>query len=290
MSEFKITPKQEKYLNSLICQRVKDDPENENLARSFVNEQNSKLPRGLRGGLKDDKEGKVAYYIVKDGEGTPLLFFSLKCGSLYQPGFYQRVKTAFGKAKSLYNVVANGKTAPKWAVREIEAQKKDGVLPMHIRARIYKEYFKLKEDLGKLEKDMQEEQNLGLNRAEKVYPGVEIVHFCKHEPAGDRWKQAEMGQSLGRTLFWWFVVPKIQEINELVGCEYVYLFAADSSDTRSLISFYKSLHFDLPMDMGTTRPTYDYGCAFMCQTLSKLTKQQKKFFKAYNTPEREAAE
>lgn len=290
MSETKITKQQEAYLNSLICQRIKEDPENARLAKSFINERNPNLPRDLRCSLEDDKQGKVAYYIIKTAQQEPLLFFSLKCGILYRPGFHERVKAAFNKAKARYQVVAKGKTEPKWAVREIEEMKKDGVLPMHLKARIYNEYFRLKEDLRMLEKDMLEEQNVKISRAEKVYPGVEIVHFCKHDPAEDLWEEAGMGQSLGKTLFWHFVVPKILEINELVGCEYVYLFAADSSEERSLIGYYHGLNFELPMDMGTTRPVYDYGCAFMCQELGKLKKRQGQFFKAFNTPRREAAE
>ena len=42
----------------------------------------------------------------------------------------------------------------------------------------------------------------------------------------------EIGFKFGVYVFWEIIVPHILKISELVGCKYVYLFAADNSEIQ----------------------------------------------------------
>lgn len=86
MEDHKLNAKQKAYLNTLVCQRLGEKPENRKFVQPFYNKRNSNLSEALKNGWYRDKEDKLAYYIVKDPElDVPLLFFSLKCGELTTP-------------------------------------------------------------------------------------------------------------------------------------------------------------------------------------------------------------
>jgi hypothetical protein len=77
---------------------------------------------------------------------------------------------------------------------------------------------------------------------------------------------------MGETLFWHFIVPKMLEINTLIGCEFVYLFAADPTVNGSLTNYYREkLHFNTMTHLGTIKPSYDLNCFFMGNRLRSLT-------------------
>ena len=83
---------------------------------------------------------------------------------------------------------------------------------------------------------------------------------------------------MGETLFWRFVLPKMLEINSLVGCEYAYLFAADSSRDNTLVKYYEEvLHFECPTALGGIKPQYDFLCTFMCKRLRRLSANRKMY-------------
>ncbi len=84
-------------------------------------------------------------------------------------------------------------------------------------------------------------------------------------------------------MFWNFIAPIIYKTQEIVGCQYVYLFAADISEDENLINYYNvSLKFELPQEVGTTKPAYDFCCTFMCQKINELRKHRKAYFDNFN--------
>lgn len=279
----KITKKQEAYLGTLTCQRLSAEPINRLLVQMFGNKRNYGLALELKQAYNIDKRGETAYYIIKDRDNEVLLYFSLRCGTLHKPGIFQRVQAEFRKARALYNAVM-GKKAPKWALAEIEANKINGVLPQYTREAYIQEFLQMKHYLKVLKEDYQDDPTQKMIQTEANYSGVELVHFCTNDYAKAKWKRSLLGhQPMGATLFWCFILPIIQEMNRLVGCEYVYLFAADNSDDQSLIHYYfEQLHFQVPQGIGAAKPGYDIGCAVLCQKLSELNKYQKDFLKNVN--------
>lgn len=82
----RITAEQETILNSFKCERLSSNAINEELIQSFVSKRGSSLVSYFKQlGLKEDAEGTTTYYIIKTKDDDVLMFFSLKCGALFEP-------------------------------------------------------------------------------------------------------------------------------------------------------------------------------------------------------------
>lgn len=294
MSGYKIRKEQNAFLASLSCRRVTNDPINEAPIRNFQNSKNSILPEKLRAVWENivagTDKGDVAYYIITDKDNKPLLFFSLKCGELHRPMFYQRVLEEYTKARTLYDTLVNGQ-GPDWAWEEILKDAPGGIITQAVFDKIAENLAYRKRDYDTMENERHKEVSKKITKAKKTYSGVELVEFCKHEPADDMWRASVMkSQSMGKTLFCHFIIPLIQKVSELVGCEYVYLFAADRTREGKLMNLYRELRFFEPKYLGTTKGQYDFGCFFMCQTLARLDRMKRSFFYNYNKPKTEKKE
>ncbi len=113
-----------------------------------------------------------------------------------------------------------------------------------------------------------------------------LVHFCTNDNTKAVWKSYELGHSLGEVIFGKKIVPKFFEVQNIVGCEYAFLFAADLSEDRTLINYYDViLKFEIDTEEGTNKPLYDFTCAFMCQKLSVMKENQESYFNNFNIDE-----
>lgn len=123
-----------------------------------------------------------------------------------------------------------------------------------------------------------------MKRVHETYSAIEIAHFCKniHFEYDIDYMQ---GVSLGAGLFWIKIIPKILEAIKIVGCKYLYLFAADNSDyekVRSLIRYYKDdFKFDELQDLIVIKPDYDKGCQAMIQDVTEIEKDETAFWARY---------
>ena len=92
-----------------------------------------------------------------------------------------------------------------------------------------------------------------------------------------------MPQNMGTTIFWYFIVPKILEMLKIVGCEYVFLFAADLTPYEELIRYYSDqLKFEKVDEHCVAIPMYDFTCQFMSQKTCELEGKRKQFFEEFN--------
>lgn len=83
----RITEEQKAILDSLVVERLRDNKsKNASLVNSFANAKNPVLENIIRTRVSFDRdtEGTVAYYVVKAPTGELLLYFSLKCGELFE--------------------------------------------------------------------------------------------------------------------------------------------------------------------------------------------------------------
>ena len=86
-------------------------------------------------------------------------------------------------------------------------------------------------------------------------------------------------QSLGTVVFWHFIANIIMDVRSQIGCQYLFLFAADDSEDEHLIHYYTDqMNFMAPTDLATAKPIYDFSCKFMCQEVKDLAKGQEDFF------------
>lgn len=69
------------------------------------------------------------------------------------------------------------------------------------------------------------------------------------------------------------VIKLVIKSEENAGCQYLFLFAADTSEDGSLINYYDvALKFKKPTEIGTNKPRYDFCCEFMCEDINELKK------------------
>lgn len=285
---FRLTEQQEKYLNSLVCQRLSDDEANRQCIAEILAEAHNGITDALIKGWNQDKKDKLAFYLVKDPkDNLPMMFFSLKCGEIADPLNLEKKRKKLEYSEALFHA-AMGLDAPEWAVKVVEMRKVDGVLPPKKLQEFRNRYVRDKRESDNYWGSFAEEFRVegdNIIRTHQTFAGVELVHFYVHRPARSRWRSEGMNsRSIGRTLFWKFAVPIIQSVRELVGLEYLYLFAADQSRTRKLTKYYKEMGFEIRKDLNVSKPEYDFSCIFMCQKVVSLRNRGQEFFREYNNP------
>lgn len=132
--------------------------------------------------------------------------------------------------------------------------------------------------------DLALESNANITHVLRTYSGVELVHFCSNSATEDLWRQYKLPQPLGAVVFWHCIVPIVFRIKKLIGCEYLFLFAADSSDDQTLVEYYRSvLNFIDNQERAVVNPVYDFTCKFMYQETAVLEKSRCEFFDNFNT-------
>lgn len=285
----KITKEQKAILRTFTCQRLTADPENRNLIYNFFSRNGGSLTDTLQTeAWEQDLSGVNAFYIIKNADNEILLFFSLKCGALFNPNYFKKIQEEFEKAEALFMALTRN-SGPAWAVQHIRGLRERGELDFRTQKDIITRYRMLQQIYRDLTEEIQREQSQKIVRVDETHAGIELVHFCANDWAREKWHSYGFDRSMGEVLFWYFVVPKILQAHRYLGCEFVYLFAADLSEDNKLINYYtNSLNFTRPDDIGTTKPYYDFWCTFMCQRLNDLKFGREEFIRTFNrlsTPE-----
>lgn len=293
---YSITDAQKAYLSTFRCERLKADPENRNRIRTFENDKGGGLVHKLKMlAWKEDNAGSTAYYLIKDKEGEIVMFFSLKCGVLFDPNHIRNHMELFGGNDygKMWDAILTEEEAAMPELRQVRDIHPANVL---IRAMSdiefealelvgdalkYRRLLEVQRTLkgmlatySNTKREKRIEHNQNIIRVPESFSAIELVEFCANKNTDFCWDEDLMAKrSMGVTMFWSFIVPKMLQINELIGSEYVFLFAADyalspfSEKTGKLIQLYRDLHFDYTNDLGTAKPEYDFSCQFMCQRL-----------------------
>lgn len=157
------------------------------------------------------------------------------------------------------------------------------------------------------EKEVKKQDGFNFFEVEKTYPAIEIENLCRNfaDSREDKSDGKEVSGRLkknekipfGFLVFWMFIIPKVEMVAKTVGCEYVYIFAADqtakressvmvpnlfgeecdeeenengSSDQFALISHYRTnFGFHDADDLFFIRPSYDRKCYGMVQSIKE---------------------
>ena len=281
----KITKKQLSLIDSLTCERLTKHDANKVLIQDFENNRNKGLVYSLREeAWEEDANGSVAYYLIKDKDGNILFFFSLKCGALFEQLNEERLKQNANYWKALEHILKNSANGDQTAVLIMEKLRSGKNLTDDDLKEIINIQSKTKRRaLEHLLAEKKSETNENIVRVSATHSGVELVHFCANDNKKQLWKATSLPQPLGVVVFWHFIVPRIYEVQKVVGCKYAFLFAADLSEDGSLINYYQTaLHFEAPEDIGTSKPFYDFTCKFMCQTVNHLLDAKKDLFDNFN--------
>lgn len=278
----RITSEQKKLLESLRCERLSSNPENLRLVENFYNRRNSSLVETLQNeAMEEDNDGSVAYYVIKDEEERILFFFSLKGGSLYDSHLDTKVIQLF---KSLNVFVQTSLSDP-----DLTDKQRADLTTFQEKIRSHKGITKY--DLDNLPKkkedlfsDLEQELSKNVTHVGKTYSSIELVHFCANNEHDDLWDSYGLPYSIGIIVFWYFIVEIILQAKDLLGIQYLFLFAADLSDDGSLVGFYKDhLNFQRDAERATVKPIYDLSCEFMYQETKYLAEKCQEFFDNFNS-------
>lgn len=228
-----------------ICERLSTQSENKRLIETFSNNRNPNLAEYIRkSAWQDDKDGWNAIYIVKDKDCNEeiVLYFGLKGGMISLPfseGVYYLLK------------------------------KKEGDFLQHLPKdeKLYLTY--IKEFLETAQKEDE------IDKVAETMPGIELSHFCINDTYRDRLRKNKQDtKGLGEYLYFSEILPIVDRVRELIGCKFLYLFAADDTEEEALISYYRDrLNFQQISEFDSSAlddramipimPFYDYKCEFM---------------------------
>lgn len=284
----RINEKQESILDSFVCERLSANDNNKKIVNSFKNSIGNGLINYLHtDGWEQDRCGEIAFYVIKSNEGMPCLFFGIKCGGVFQP-FYEddfekqleennkKVKQiSYNKIEKILTEEGNQSSIVLRMSRQIE--KTQSINDN------YQEY------LDFIGADKKQEGLRPIQRVSFSFSGVEITHFCKNEDdkVKNMWnslrEQYQFRYPMGEVFFWKFIVPKFIDIQEIVGCQYVYLFAADRSEDCVLSNYYRTeLHFQRVETLGVVKPIYDLTCEFLSQDVNSMKHNMEEFWENFN--------
>lgn len=280
-----ITEEQQQVLNSLVCERLSSNENNLRLVDTFCNVRNGSLEHTLKNeAYEEDEAGNIAYYLIKDKDENILFYFSIKCGILYDL-FGEEEKLR--KINDLFLFLVELEKDPS-------STKEDKETIASILESIRTRKGLVKKELSKIShikksqiiEDLAKESEDNLKRVGKTFAGVEIVHFCANDNYRPYWEKLNIKQKMGTVVFWHFLIPKICELRKIVGCEYLFLFAADLTPDELLVNYYKSnLGFKDSNEYGTAIPLYDYACKFMHQELKDIEERRNNFYLEFNPDE-----
>lgn len=218
-------------------EKLTDDAENLNLIKNFDG--------GLNGGglttylqksaYKEMESGDSCCYLVKDKQTNEIVaYFSLKCGLLCERSNYDNLNDDDREFVNLLidAIVDNDQEA----------------LTNYKASRLYsdQDFKKLYKDALNYIEAQKNKNNTSLD-VKSTHAAIEIQNLCRnfaYKPSRN------FITPIGFQIFWLAIVPKLFEVAKIVGCKYVYLFAADqglddsSEINHRLISYYQnSLHF-----------------------------------------------
>ena len=281
----KITDEQLRIIEKFSCERLSCRPENLDLIKTFTNKRGKGLVNYLQHcAWEEDVQGVTANYLIKSCTGESVMFFSLKCGALFDPLDEKTIEERTRVAQELLQNLHKEGQEKETAVQILERIRSGRDISFDQIKHSLKTNVKRGQGILKqLNYDKTHEGNEQIIRVGHTYPAVDLVNFCSNDITKDIWKECGIEHPMGEVMFWKYIVPIILKVQIHIGCQYVFLFAADMSEDATLINYYNvALKFGQPTDIGTNKPQYDLCCQFMCQGIGDLKKNQEEFFNNFN--------
>lgn len=225
--------------------------------------------------LQDDKKGYLASFVVMSPMNVPLVFFSLRCGELFEEPQLERMKIGHDAMVALHNLT-EGKCKSEEERHQAfatiqkaidEGLSFDDFLPLYQKKKSWCEDEKI-------------ETAKEVTKVLVSYPAVELKLFGVNGAAKDYWKTLGLPQDMkmGETLFWLKVVDVLKTMTKYVGCQYLYLFAADKEAEGQLVKYYRvRLGFRSEANLSANKPQFDWQSQFLFQSMDDLFEQQRIF-------------
>jgi len=279
-----LTPEQEQTLAEIKVERIKDVHETiiKTIRGAVIEGKENKLASLFKRkkNLLDDQKDILASYVVLTPADEVLAFFSLRCGELFKRVDLKKMEVcqrAWDSFEKLYNTPTLSPAERNSCIDDIREARNVGVnTPDEIRA------YALKNQ--KYQRDKKKWSYGNIEQVSDVFPAVELTYLGINEKGKSLWNSYNMPQRLGETMFWYVVMQKKESVCSLVGCQYVYLFAADKEPDGDLVNYYQTrLHFAANTDLNANKPHFDLNCRFMYQDIETLKKYKDYFFDHFDS-------
>lgn len=261
----------------------------------------NKQGKGLEKYLKEcaweeDINGGTKVYLVKDRRtGVIVFFFALQAGLLYKAIGDDDFKLT-EQEQEIVSLCVEYQLNPDDSnptMEEVFGWYDDASFDKERLAGIIESRVNIKLAVKEDQKDTDE--GINIMRVMKTFPGIVLTQFCKNEEYS---LPEKLLFPLGFYVFWEIVVDQVMYISSLLGCQYLYLFAADntSSDTNisssmdflygdldenddnsivqkyKLVEYYKNeLKFEDIQGMTILKPYYDFSCFSLIQAIDQLS-------------------
>jgi len=205
---------------------------------------------------KDDESGDTKVYLVKDiVENVIVSFFALNCGILYSDlegiSLKEEEKVPFErlvKAFQMYNRRNLSDTQREQADKEYNGAMNalEEVVESPDRYSYLNSQAESKAVSKETERDLfvDTEEKEHATNVYQTFPAIDIKFLCKNKHYIPK---INLDFRLGVYIFWELIVPHVLKTAELVGCKYIYLFAADETD-RTVIKTKKPIMFTRDYD------------------------------------------
>ena len=191
---------------------------------------------------QDDKDRNTKVFLIKDIEKNEIAYyFSINCGILYreievkrfdknEEQLYQQYLNATIKAHRRGLSREQQDEANAELTEAYEAFYKSSMNPDRITELISsaEEKAKDKKERRELFENTNEEELT--MRVKETFPAIDIKFFGRNN---DYDPGIKTDFRLGVFVFWEIIVPHLLDISNMVGCKYIYLFAADMSNNES---------------------------------------------------------
>lgn len=273
---------QESILSGFRCKRVRELDRKclgSIVGPKIGGEQISIIPDLFRSDehLQDDASGALASYVITNRENEIMMFFSIRCGELFENVDHEKMILGHN---AYVGILSMSDTKISQAKYDKAMQAVKAALDAGLSVDDFQYYAKKKRVYLD---DASKEPVKEVSRVLSVYSGVELKFYGINANAIRYWKSLNMPKKMGETLFWRFVIPKLEELREVVGCQYLYLFAADQEAEGSLVTYYKTvLHMNSTVHLSSNKPVFDYNSMFLYQEIEELTERKRIFFENFN--------
>lgn len=270
------------YFGSFSCERLSKRYQNRQLIRYFSSRKGrTTLEEYLKDEAWDEDElGETRIYLIKDPEGDVAFYFSLKCGLLIGEPGESRLPEA--ERDFIHNILEALEAHDDPALQRY----RDLGIKRYGEEQ-FCEFYSIAKQRSKARTDAEIYGQDARWNVDRCFSAIELRHFCRNE----KFRMPEDVEfSLGFGLFWEQIVPLILEVSEMVGCQYLYLFAADNPEAAkerglsTLVRYYKeALKFyeSYEDNLIIIKPSYDNFCHGLVQEISQLRTNREAVWKEY---------
>lgn len=322
---------QKQYLtDNLFVERLRCRESNSEDIKTFVQAtRGEKLSRYLiENAWEDDFSLSNKVFLVRDKNTEEIAFYyALSCGILYTD-YNELEKNLSTEEKELVDELVEAiryshKKNP--TQKDLEAadiaygeaidsirKKCKSIERVQILIELSEQIEQLKDEKADAFENSKEKNNV--YPVKETFPAIDLKFFCRN---GSYIPPIELDFKLGVFVFWELIVPHILKISDMIGCKYLYLFAADNTEikeklndtinqfpsfdeeysdelkklensdeqiARKLVSYYiKELKFQQISRFSILKPHFDRDCITLLQDISELPEKREAVWASHIT-------